>query len=77
VIEFLKDQYRHCKPILVLGASASLLEKAGIPPKLPDGKADRGLIVAAAGKGKAALDSFVSALAGHRTFERESDPPIV
>ncbi len=76
-LEFLKDQYRHCKPILVLGASASLLEKAGIPPKLPDGKADRGLIVAAAGKGKAALDSFVSALAGHRTFERESDPPIV
>ena len=76
-LEFLKDQYRHCKPILVLGASASLLEQAGIPTKLPDGKADRGLIVAAAGKGNAALDSFVSALAGHRTFERESDPPIV
>src|ERR1700728_692701 len=36
-LEFLKDQYRHCKTILVLGASSMLLEKAGISPELPTG----------------------------------------
>ena len=30
-LEFLKDQYRHCKPILALGAASELLDKAGIP----------------------------------------------
>ena len=30
-LEFLKDQYRHCKPILLIGGAGSLLEKAGIP----------------------------------------------
>ncbi|HVR96171.1 MAG TPA: catalase, partial [Thermoanaerobaculia bacterium] len=29
-IEFLKDQYRHCKPILVLGAGETLASEAGI-----------------------------------------------
>ena len=36
-LEFVKDQYRHCKTILALGAGARLLEKAGIPRELPDG----------------------------------------
>ena len=38
VLEFLKDQYRHCKPILALGAASALLEKAGIPATLPSGE---------------------------------------
>ena len=33
-LEFLKDQYRHCKSILALGASSLLLEKAGIAAKM-------------------------------------------
>jgi catalase len=55
-MEFIKDQYRHCKTILALGASASLLEKAGIsavPGDRPRAKkaapADPGLIVQASG----------------------------
>ena len=39
-LEFLKDQYRHCKTILALGASSMLLEKAGISPELPGGAED-------------------------------------
>jgi putative intracellular protease/amidase len=31
-IEFLRDQYRHCKTILALGAGEDLLEKAGLRP---------------------------------------------
>src|SRR6185295_9798591 len=33
-IEFVKDQYRHCKPILALGAASALIERAGIAPTL-------------------------------------------
>ena len=74
-LEFLKDQYRHCKPILVLGASSQLVTRAGIPAALPTGKPDPGLILAAAGD--QAFKAFTTALASHRVFARETDPPRV
>ena len=74
-LEFVKDQYRHCKPILALGAGAQLLEACGIPPTLPDGSADPGLLVVKAGV--TAADDFVAAIAKHRHFARETDPPRV
>jgi catalase len=76
-LEFLKDQYRHCKPILALGAASDLLDKAGIPYTLPSGKPDPGLVVGRPGKSEAAGDAFMTALARHRHFERETDPPLV
>ncbi|MDB5967517.1 MAG: Catalase [Polaromonas sp.] len=76
-MEFLKDQYRHCKSILVLGASSALLEKAGIQPTLPDGSPDAGLIIAAGGGVAEAGDLFIQAIAKHRHPERETDPPRV
>ena len=36
-VEFIKEQYRHCKPILVLGAGRDLVENAGVPLTLPNG----------------------------------------
>jgi catalase len=38
--EFLKDQYRHCKAMLISGAAQLVLEKAGIPATLPTGDPD-------------------------------------
>ncbi|MEA2627183.1 MAG: catalase, partial [Candidatus Binatota bacterium] len=76
-VEFLKDQYRHCKPILLIGAAASLLRAAGIPPSLPSGDADPGLLQLAAGDTDGAVAAFVAAVAKHRHFARETDPPIV
>src|ERR1700677_2558129 len=75
-LEFLKDQYRHCKTILALGAASMLLEKAGISRELPTGAEDPGLIVAASSE---ALDpqSFIAAVAQHRHPTRDSDPPLV
>ncbi|MDP9120436.1 MAG: catalase, partial [Acidobacteriota bacterium] len=35
-LEFLKDQYRHCKPILVLGAGEAVASEAGIPLDDPE-----------------------------------------
>ena len=37
-LEFVKDQYRHCKTILALGDSSTILAKAGIPLTLPSGE---------------------------------------
>jgi catalase len=77
-IEFIKDQYRHCKPILILGAAASkLLDAARVPATLPDGGEDPGLLRMEAGNPDAALQKFVEVLTRHRVFERETDPPLV
>jgi catalase len=75
-IEFIKDQYRHCKPILAIGEAAFLLEKAGIPRALPSGQGDPGLLIARAAD-ESASAAFLQALARHRHFERETDPPLV
>jgi len=74
-LEFIKDQYRHCKPILALGTGEQLLRACGIAATLPDGQPDAGLIVAA--NTRAATDDFVAAIATHRHFARETDPPRV
>ena len=74
-LEFIKDQYRHCKTILALGASDRLLAACGIDAALPGGQPDAGLIITS--DTSAGTDDFVAALATHRHFARETDPPRV
>jgi catalase len=74
-LEFIKDQYRHCKPILASGAGEQLLRACGIDGTLPGGKQDPGLIIAS--DTDAMVDDFVAAIATHRHFARETDPPRV
>ena len=79
-MEFIKDQYRHCKSILAIGASKALLRQAGVPEQLPGGASDPGLVVAAAVAGAgvdSAIYSFLNAIARHRHPERDTDPPSV
>ena len=76
-MEFVKDHYRHCKTILVLGSAAALLEKAGIPPELPTGEPDPGLIKQGGDAVDEALRTFSEALTKHRHYDRETDPPRV
>lgn len=76
-LEFLKDQYRHCKPILLIGESRQLLGKANIPVKLPSGDDDPGLLLVDEDADGSALTAFAQALAQHRHFARETDPPRV
>jgi catalase len=71
-LEFVKDQYRHCKAILAVGAAQSVLEGAGI---LPD-ESDPALIVAEDGTRKA-IERFTAAIARHRNWDRAMDPPPV
>jgi catalase len=74
-LEFIKDQYRHCKSILALGAGKQLLDGCGIDTSLPNGQPDPGLIVAT--DAGAATHDFIAAIAKHRHFSRETDPPRV
>jgi catalase len=74
-LEFIKDQYRHCKPILALGASEQLLAACGIDTALPNGEPDPGVITTSGEV--TASDEFIAAIAKHRHFARETDPPRV
>ena len=76
-LEFLKDQYRHCKPILLLNDASALLDKAGIPPALASGDSDPGLIRVDDSDVDEGMAAFVAALTQHRHFDRETDPPRV
>jgi catalase len=76
-LEFIKDQYRHAKPILALGEGADLVENAGAPAMLPSGAPDPGLLIAKHGRAREALPAFIKAIARHRHHERESDPPLL
>jgi catalase len=76
-LEFLKDQYRHCKSILVLGASSQLLKKVGIPEVVPSGETDPGLIVADSDKLDHVAAAFIKAIGRHRHPARDTDPPLI
>jgi catalase len=73
VIEFLRDQHMHCKPMLVMGTGATLLTKAGLDGKLPDGSDDASVIMGTTADAATGLATFEAALAGHRSFARELD----
>ncbi|NHZ78182.1 catalase [Massilia sp. CCM 8695] len=77
VIDFVREQYRHGKPILAIGTGAAVLAQAAIPQTLPDGCDDPGIVHASASLAAQALQRFKTALARHRTFARETDPPTV
>ena len=75
-MECIKDQYRHCKTIMAIGASKALLDKAEVSAKLPNGKADTGVIIADS-KGSKSVEAFIKGVAMHRHPERETDPPVI
>jgi catalase len=78
-MEFIKDQFRHCKTILAFGASRQLLAKAGLPVSMDKSHAQggSGLVFADAGEAAAAAAEFIAGVARHRHFGREMDPPLI
>jgi catalase len=56
-VEFVKDSYRHCKPILAIGAGGALLDSAGASESLMSGEKDPGILAFEAGRaGEARAD---------------------
>ncbi len=76
-MDFIVNQYRHCKTILALGASKALLDKAGISATLPSGEADAGVVVCEVDGIDEGSGVFIAAVSKHRHPKRESDPPLV
>jgi catalase len=72
-VDFVKDQFRHCKAMLVLGEGRALLERAGIPLAGDD----PALILSAGAKSGQAGRAFMEAIARHRNWDRAADPPPV
>jgi catalase len=54
-----------------------LLRAAGVPLRLPDGSADPGLVLSDGKDLRTAITAFEAALARHRVYARETDPPRV
>jgi catalase len=76
-VEFIKDSYRHCKPLLAIGAGGTLLDSAGAAASLMSGEPDPGVLSFEEGQAGEALRAFIAAIAKHRHFTREVDPPLV
>ena len=78
-VEFIKDQYRHCKPILLFDGACALLGKLNLPTACNNGPVDEdpGLLAYADDESETALKAFVGALMQHRNFDRETDPPRI
>jgi catalase len=77
VLDFVRDAYRHDKAFLILGAGRQLVAAAGLPPALPGGEPDPGLIVADPAQLPAALRAFARAVTQYKVYARETDPPRV
>jgi catalase len=73
-MEFIKDQFRHGKTILALGAGRELLEMAGIGPIMDEAP---GILLAEGADAAKTGAAFIDALAAHRHYSRESDPPTM
>ena len=72
VMDFISNQYRHGKTLLVLGASTTLIERAGVAPTLASGDADPGIVVGESANAGQAIKGFIKALGKHRHPEREA-----
>jgi catalase len=73
-MEFVKDQFRHCKSILALGTGRELLEMAGIGPALDE---DPGIVLAENADAADLASAFIEKIAAHRHHSRDSDPPLI
>jgi catalase len=69
--------YRHCKPLLFIGGGNALAEAAHLPEALPNGTPDHGLMRCDSAELDVAIEDLVRAMAQHRIYERETDPPRV
>ena len=73
-MEFIKDQFRHYKTILALGAGSELLEMAGIGSAMD---ADPGILLAKGTDAAQVATAFIEAIAAHRHLSRETDLPTL
>jgi catalase len=69
-MDFIRDQFRHGKTILALGASKNLLDSAGISTVLPSGERDPGILLVRDAEDAPA--GFIAAVGKHRHTARQA-----
>jgi catalase len=69
--DFIRDQYRHCKPILAIGAATGLLDQALAPAGLEAAEATDPALIRSESGAQADLDAFLMGLSAPRDFSRE------
>jgi len=72
--DYVMDQYRHCKTLLVPAAAVSMLPHTGTTGDDGHASADDGLVTAGDAVTETDLATFVSALSAHRHFKRLAVP---
>lgn len=70
-MEFIKDQYRHCKPILALNEGVTVVRDAGVSVVRESGGIDAGVVLVEKESVQDGLSKFIQAIAKHRHFIRE------
>ena len=77
-VEFIKDSYRHCKPILVDRRRGELCSRARAPrPTSPPASRIRACSSSTKARPRRRCANSSRAIAKHRHFAREMDPPLV
>ncbi|WP_406622904.1 catalase [Acidovorax sp. SDU_ACID1] len=69
--DFIRDQYRHCKPILAIGAATGLLDQALAPAGLEAAEPTDPALIRSESGAQADLDAFLMGLSAPRDFSRE------
>ncbi|HIE1388977.1 TPA: catalase [Pseudomonas aeruginosa] len=71
-LEFVREPFRHGKPIMTINGGRLVLEDAGVPLD----EEDSGLVIAQSAT-QNSINAFIEAMAQHRHPARETDPPKV
>lgn len=69
-MDFIKDQYRHCKPVFAINEGVEAVKAAGISATLESGGIDAGVVLVEKGGAQEGLAKFIQAVAKHRHFSR-------
>jgi catalase len=72
-VDFVQEQYRHCKTILLLDEGKEVLERAGASSLLGNDTPDAGVVAVKDDNLTEALDLFIEAVGKHRHYARASD----
>jgi catalase len=73
-VEFVRQQYRHCKPMMVPGSCARLLEMAGVAAA-QEGASDPGMLHVSDDGVASAAEAFMRLVAAHRAWDRQAGLP--
>lgn len=75
-LHFVREAYKHCKPIAAIGEGVELVEACQLPEQLVFDKVsmDKGVVSSkASGDAKAVATAFINAIKQHRFWEREKN----